>query len=106
MSLLLRGLRKSYGTKDVLKSLDLQAPDASVTAVLGANGAGKTTAVPIDRLESCAPILVRSSSTADVRIRGSRSDICRKSMGSIGPSRSWSKCCTSQNCVADGGVAA
>ncbi len=47
MSLLLRGLRKSYGTKDVLKSLDLQAPDASVTAVLGANGAGKTTAIRI-----------------------------------------------------------
>ncbi|WP_433894607.1 ATP-binding cassette domain-containing protein [Streptomyces sp. CA-111067] len=41
------GLRKSYGDKTVLDGLDLRIPAGSVFALLGANGAGKTTAVKI-----------------------------------------------------------
>lgn len=41
------GLRKSYGEKLVLDSIDLRIPAGSVFALLGPNGAGKTTAVKI-----------------------------------------------------------
>ncbi|MFF4976969.1 ATP-binding cassette domain-containing protein, partial [Streptomyces sp. NPDC001083] len=41
------GLRKSYGDKTVLDGIDLHIPAGSVFALLGANGAGKTTAVKI-----------------------------------------------------------
>ncbi|MBO8184792.1 ATP-binding cassette domain-containing protein [Streptomyces spirodelae] len=41
------GLRKSYGDKVVLDSIDLHIPAGSVFALLGPNGAGKTTAVKI-----------------------------------------------------------
>ena len=42
-----RGLRKSYGDKTVLDSVDLTIPAGSIFALLGPNGAGKTTAVHI-----------------------------------------------------------
>ncbi|MGW4482847.1 ATP-binding cassette domain-containing protein [Amycolatopsis sp. NPDC004368] len=41
------GLRKSYGDHVVLDGLDLTVPEGSVFSLLGANGAGKTTAVKI-----------------------------------------------------------
>ncbi|MFE7708099.1 ATP-binding cassette domain-containing protein [Streptomyces sp. NPDC057486] len=41
------GLRKSYGERLVLDSIDLHIPAGSVFALLGPNGAGKTTAVKI-----------------------------------------------------------
>jgi ABC-2 type transport system ATP-binding protein len=42
-----RGLRKSYGDQVVLAGIDLQVGPGEVFALLGANGAGKTTAVRI-----------------------------------------------------------
>lgn len=41
------GLRKSYGKKTVLDSVDLTVPAGTVFALLGPNGAGKTTIVHI-----------------------------------------------------------
>ncbi|WP_328905096.1 ATP-binding cassette domain-containing protein [Streptomyces sp. NBC_00234] len=41
------GLRKTYGDKTVLDSIDLTVPEGTVFALLGPNGAGKTTAVNI-----------------------------------------------------------
>jgi len=41
------GLRKSFGDQVVLDGLDLNVPPGTVFALLGANGAGKTTAVKI-----------------------------------------------------------
>lgn len=41
------GLRKSYGEKTVLDSIDLRVPAGTVFALLGPNGAGKTTVVQI-----------------------------------------------------------
>jgi len=41
------GLRKSFGDQVVLDGLDLVVPPGTVFALLGANGAGKTTAVKI-----------------------------------------------------------
>ncbi|RNG18246.1 ATP-binding cassette domain-containing protein [Streptomyces botrytidirepellens] len=43
----MRGLRKSYGAKEVLAGIDLDVPTGSVFALLGPNGAGKTTTVHI-----------------------------------------------------------
>jgi ABC-2 type transport system ATP-binding protein len=40
-----RGLRKSFGEKTVLDSIDLTVPCGTILALLGPNGAGKTTAV-------------------------------------------------------------
>jgi ABC-2 type transport system ATP-binding protein len=40
-----RGLRKSYGTRIVVDSLDLDVGAGEVVGLLGANGAGKTTTV-------------------------------------------------------------
>jgi ABC-2 type transport system ATP-binding protein len=42
-----RGLRKSYGSVDVLESVDLQVERGTMLALLGPNGAGKTTTVRI-----------------------------------------------------------
>ncbi|WP_326554848.1 ATP-binding cassette domain-containing protein [Micromonospora sp. NBC_01813] len=41
------GLRKSFGDQIVLDGLDLTVPQGTVFSLLGANGAGKTTAVKI-----------------------------------------------------------
>ncbi|MGC4984737.1 ATP-binding cassette domain-containing protein [Streptomyces sp. DT193] len=41
------GLRKSYGDKIVLDSIDLAVPEGTVFSLLGPNGAGKTTAVNV-----------------------------------------------------------
>ncbi len=43
----IRGLRKSYGSREVLHGLDLDVPTGEVFALLGPNGAGKTTTVEI-----------------------------------------------------------
>src|SRR6201999_1939071 len=42
-----RGLRKSYGTVEALRGVDLTVRRGEVLAVLGPNGAGKTTTVEI-----------------------------------------------------------
>ena len=39
------GLRKRYGSRDVVRDLDLVADRGALTAVLGPNGAGKTTTI-------------------------------------------------------------
>ena len=41
------GLTKSYGDNAVLKGVDLSVPEGSIYALLGSNGAGKTTAIKI-----------------------------------------------------------
>jgi ABC-2 type transport system ATP-binding protein len=45
--IVVKDLRKSYGTHEVLKGVDLSVPRGSVFALLGENGAGKTTTVSI-----------------------------------------------------------
>jgi ABC-2 type transport system ATP-binding protein len=42
-----RGLEKSYGKVEVLRGVDLEVAPGSIVALLGANGAGKTTVVRI-----------------------------------------------------------
>ncbi len=59
----MRGLRKTYGGRDVVDGLDLQATAGAVTAVLGPNGAGKTTTV-----ECCEGL--RSPDGGRVRVLG------------------------------------
>ncbi len=41
------GLEKSYGDNAVLKGVDLSVPTGSIYALLGSNGAGKTTVIKI-----------------------------------------------------------
>ena len=41
--LTIKGLKKSFGDKDVLRGLDLSVPEHSVFGFVGRNGAGKTT---------------------------------------------------------------
>jgi ABC-2 type transport system ATP-binding protein len=41
------GLKKSYGDNVVLKDVDLNVPAGSIYALLGSNGAGKTTVIKI-----------------------------------------------------------
>lgn len=42
-----KGLRKSFKTTEVLKGVDFQVPRGEIFALLGSNGAGKTTIVKI-----------------------------------------------------------
>jgi ABC-2 type transport system ATP-binding protein len=57
------GLRKAYGSHEVLHGLDLDVPAGRVFALLGPNGAGKTTTVEI--LEG-----YRTRDAGDVRVLG------------------------------------
>lgn len=43
--LTVRGLRKRFGDKEVLRGLDLSVPEHSIFGFIGKNGAGKTTAM-------------------------------------------------------------
>lgn len=42
-TLVIEGLKKSFGNKEVLKGLDLKVPERSIFGFVGKNGAGKTT---------------------------------------------------------------
>jgi len=46
-SLRLQGLRKSYGSNEVLRGLDLEIAPGSFVGLIGANGAGKSTLIKI-----------------------------------------------------------
>jgi ABC-2 type transport system ATP-binding protein len=46
-AIMIRGLRKRYGSMRVLDGIDLDVPAGTVFSLLGPNGAGKTTAVNI-----------------------------------------------------------
>ena len=39
----IKGLKKSFGDKEVLKGLDLSVPEHSIFGFIGKNGSGKTT---------------------------------------------------------------
>jgi ABC-2 type transport system ATP-binding protein len=41
------GLRKRFGTREVLRGVDLQVPEGSIFGFLGLNGAGKTTLIRV-----------------------------------------------------------
>ncbi|MFI1204749.1 ABC transporter ATP-binding protein [Streptomyces sp. BHT-5-2] len=58
-----RGLRMSYGSRDVLRGVDLDIRRGEIFALLGPNGAGKTTTVEI--LEG-----FRQRSAGEVRVLG------------------------------------
>ena len=47
MTLQIKGLRKAYGDKEVLRGVDLEAEPGEIVGLLGPNGAGKTTRVSI-----------------------------------------------------------
>lgn len=47
MSLVLREVRKSYGSTEVLRGVSLEAGYGQVVAIVGANGAGKSTLIKI-----------------------------------------------------------
>ena len=46
-AVLVRGLRKSYGTTTVLDGLELEVRRGECFALLGPNGAGKTTTIEV-----------------------------------------------------------
>ena len=70
----LQGVRKRYGNTLALDGLDLQLRAGRVTSLLGANGAGKTTAVGLllgllAADEGCAQVFGNAPGARDVRLR-------------------------------------
>jgi ABC-2 type transport system ATP-binding protein len=49
---IVRGLRKTYGTRVVVDRLDLDVRAGEIVGLVGANGAGKTTTV--ECIQDCA----------------------------------------------------
>ena len=62
-SIQVKGLQKSYKQLHVLKSVDFEVEKGSIFALLGSNGAGKTTIVKI-----LTTLLKQDSGTAAVRV--------------------------------------
>ncbi len=60
-ALVMRGLRKSFDGREVVKGIDLAVPRGSFYAIVGPNGAGKTTA-----LSMATGLLRPDSGTAEV----------------------------------------
>lgn len=56
-----QGLRKSYHTVEVLRGVDFDVPPGSIFALLGSNGAGKTTIVKI-----LSTLLTADAGTANI----------------------------------------
>ena len=66
----IEGLKVSYGHVEALKGIDLEVRQGNITAIIGSNGAGKTsTLMAISRL---API-----TAGDIRFEGRSITRCR-----------------------------
>ncbi len=78
-----RGLAKSYGDLDVLRGVDLDVARGSIFALLGSNGAGKTTVVKI-----LSTLLAADAGTASVNGRdvATQAAQVRESISLTGPS--------------------
>lgn len=42
-----KGIRKSYGNKEILKGIDFEVKKGEIVSIIGRNGVGKTTLVDI-----------------------------------------------------------
>ena len=47
LAIQVQGLRKSYGSKEAVRGVDLEVRKGEILALLGPNGAGKTTTVEV-----------------------------------------------------------
>src|SRR5680860_1549460 len=47
LAIQVQGLRKSYGSKEAVRGVDLEVRTGEILALLGPNGAGKTTTVEV-----------------------------------------------------------
>ena len=74
----LEGITKKYGEVDALRGVDLQIRPGELLALLGANGAGKTTAVRI-----LLGLTVPTSGTARVFGGNPRDRITRARLGAV-----------------------
>jgi branched-chain amino acid transport system ATP-binding protein len=66
----IEGLKVSYGHVEALKGIDLEVRQGSVTAIIGSNGAGKTSTLMA--ISGLAPI-----TTGDIRFEGQSITRCR-----------------------------
>ncbi|MEM9056980.1 MAG: ATP-binding cassette domain-containing protein [Pseudomonadota bacterium] len=78
MAIAARALQKHYGQVHALRGLDLDVPRGQVCAVLGRNGAGKTTFI------HCALGLVRpTAGSVSVLGRAAGSESARRTIGAM-----------------------
>lgn len=68
----IRGLVKAFGDLSVLKGVDLDVPTGTIYALLGSNGAGKTTAIRI-----LATLLRADAGTVQIRGRDAAAEPAR-----------------------------
>jgi ABC-2 type transport system ATP-binding protein len=59
----MEGLKKSFGRTEVLRGIDAEVPEGAIYALVGANGAGKTTMIKV-----LMNILRRSGGRASITI--------------------------------------
>nr|WP_179561318.1 ABC transporter ATP-binding protein [Microbacterium sp. AK009] len=68
----IRGLEKAFGHLSVLKGVDLEVPPGTIYALLGSNGAGKTTAIRI-----IATLLRADAGTVEIQGRDAAAEPAR-----------------------------
>jgi ABC-2 type transport system ATP-binding protein len=71
-----RGLRRTYGDYEAVRGLDLDVPSGSITALLGTNGAGKTSTLEV--IEGLAPASAGEVSVLGLDPIASRAAIRRR----------------------------
>ncbi len=104
-ALQVKGLRKSYGKKEVLKGIDLCIRKGDIFALLGVNGAGKTTTLEcIEGLRKCDGGNIAINGSIGIQLQSASLPAHIKGMEAVHLFAKWNKAAVNTSMLAALGV--